>query len=67
VKTTIDIPNETLREVLRYAGAKTKRAAILTAVDEFNRRRRLTKLTERFGTFEGFISNEELAKLRQGA
>ena len=65
MKTTIDIPDDTLREVLKNTGAKTKRAAILTAIDEFNRRRRLAKLTAQFGTFEGFISNDELAKLRQ--
>ncbi len=65
MKTTIDIPDEALREVLENTGAKTKRGAILTAVNEFNRRRRLAKLTARFGTFEGFISNDELAKLRR--
>ena len=64
MKTTLDIPDEMLREVLRNTGAKTKREAILTAVDEFNRRRRLAHLTMRFGSFEGFISNDELAKLR---
>ena len=65
MKTTIDIPEEALREVLRNTGAKTKREAVLTALNEFNRRRRLAQLAKRFGSFEGFISNEELAKLRQ--
>ena len=32
---------------------------------EFNRRRRLSKLADRFGSFDGFISNDELAKLRE--
>lgn len=65
MKTTVDIPDETLKEVLRNTGAKTKREAILTAIDDFNRRRRLAKLTTRFGSFEGFISNDELKRLRE--
>ena len=67
MKTTIDIPSDILQEVLANTGAKTKREAILTAVVEFNRRRRLAKLANRFGSFEGFISNDELTKLREGA
>ncbi len=67
MKTTIDIPSDMLREVLANTGAKTKREAILTAVNEFNRRRRLSKLADRLGSFEGFISNDELAKLREDA
>lgn len=64
MKTTIDIPDDALEEVIRLTGAKTKREAVLAAIYEFNRRRRLSKLTQRFGTFEGFISNEELAERR---
>lgn len=67
MKTTIDIPDDALEEVLRLTGAKTKREAVLTAIDEFNRRRRLGRLAERFGTFEGFISGEELLEQRSEA
>ena len=65
MKTTVDIPERMLREVIRNTGAKTKREAILTAIEEFNRRRRLAKLAARFGQFDGFISNEELGRLRK--
>jgi Arc/MetJ family transcription regulator len=67
MKTTIDIPDSVLKEVLANTGAKTKRQAILTAVSEYNKRRRLARLAERLGSFEGFISNEELEKLRETA
>lgn len=67
MKTTVDIPDKVLREVIRNTGAKTKREAILTAIEEFNQRRRLAKLAARFGSFDGFISNEELARLREDA
>ncbi len=51
---------QTVTKVRRNTGAKTKRDAILTAVAEFNRRRRLAKIAARIGSFNGFITNEEL-------
>ncbi|TNF76135.1 MAG: DUF2191 domain-containing protein [Acidobacteria bacterium] len=67
MKTTIDIPEEELREAIRHTGARTKREAVVTALAEFNRRRRLAKLVERFGTFEHFLSHDDLQRLRNEA
>ena len=64
MKTTIDIPQEVLEEAIRNTGAATKREAVVKALEEFNRRRRLAELIESFGTFENFISNQELEELR---
>ena len=49
---------------MRHTGASTKREAIVTAIVDFNRRRRLAKLVERFGTFEHVLSHDELRRLR---
>ena len=38
--------------------------AVVIAMDEYNRRRRLARLAEKLGTFDGFISREELEDLR---
>lgn len=65
MKTTIDIPREALREAMRITGARTKREAVVTAITEFNRRRRLEKLAEELGTFEEILPLEDLLKLRQ--
>jgi Arc/MetJ family transcription regulator len=65
MKTTIDIPDEELQEAIRLTGAKTKREAVVIALSEFNRRRRLQRLTEKFGTFEGFMTQEELRRMRE--
>jgi len=35
------------------------------ALSEFNRRRRLERLVEQFGTFESFLTPEELRRLRE--
>jgi len=64
MKTTIDIPEKALREVMRNTGAATKREAVVTAIDEYNRRRRLEQLVKTFGTFTDFMTQEDLARSR---
>jgi len=65
MKTTIDIPEKELREAIRLTGAKTKREAVVIALSEFNRRRRLQKLVDKFGTLDGFMTQEELRRMRE--
>ncbi len=38
MKTTVDIPDHVLRDAMRNTRSKTKRTAILTALEEMNRR-----------------------------
>lgn len=64
VKTTIDIPDRELKDAMRHTGAKTKREAVVTALKEFNRRRRVDRLIAQLGTFDGFIDADALQKLR---
>jgi Arc/MetJ family transcription regulator len=65
MKTTIDIPDKALREVMRHTGAATKREAVVAAIDEYNRRRRLEQLLKDFGTMKKFMTREELARQRR--
>lgn len=65
MKTTLDIPEKELEEAIRHTGAKTKREAVVIALSEFNRRRRLQKLAEKFGTFEGFMTQDDLRRMRE--
>jgi hypothetical protein len=65
MKTTIDIPEETLREAMRFTKAKTKREAILTVLEEFNRRRRMAELTKFSGTCKDMMSFDELMEIRE--
>ena len=64
MKTTIDIPEKILAEAMKASGATTKRDAVLRALEDFNRRARLRKLTERLGRSETFMSPKELQALR---
>jgi len=65
MKTTIDIPEKELKEAIRHAGAKTKREAVVYALKDFNRRQRLANLVKMLGTFENFMTQEDLKKMRE--
>jgi Bacterial antitoxin of type II TA system, VapB len=67
MKTTVDIPDNELKDAMRFARARTKREAIVTAIAEFNQRRRMAELTKLAGSCPDFISAEELqAQRRRG-
>lgn len=61
MKTTIDIPENELKEAMRFTRAKTKREAVVKALEDFNRRRRMAELVKYSGTFsDTFPTNEEI-------
>ena len=64
MKTTVDIPEKELREAMRHTGAATKREAVVTAIVDFNRRRRLAKLVKRFGNFDHILTHDGLRRSR---
>jgi Arc/MetJ family transcription regulator len=64
MKTTVDIPEKMLEDAMRNTNAKTKREAILTALEELNRRRAMAELVKFSGTAKDLMSIEELAQLR---
>jgi len=65
MKTTIEIPDDELRQVIKYTKAKTKREAVVHAIKDFNRRRRLAELTKILGTFEDFMTQDDLKEMRE--
>jgi len=68
MKTTIDIPDRILNEVMRYTRAKTKRDAVVTALEKFNRMQRLRELNEKLkGKFTDFMTQEDLKVMREDA
>ena len=65
MKTTIDIPEGTMEEAMKFTGAKTKREAVVTAVERFNHLKRLEKLNARVrGQFRGFMTQADLKAMR---
>ena len=65
MKTTIDLPEEDLEEVIRFTGAKTKTEAVNLAVADYNRRQRLTRLAAKMGTFKDMFTRKDLSRMRE--
>jgi Arc/MetJ family transcription regulator len=70
MKTTIDIPEQVLEESIRFTGAKSKREAVVAAMESFNRQAKAKAFLERIanGPPLDFPSNDELeaAEIAQG-
>jgi hypothetical protein len=61
MKTTIDIPDDELRDAIRFTKARTKREAVVKVLEEFNRRRRMAELVKYSGTFsDAFPTNDNI-------
>jgi Arc/MetJ family transcription regulator len=65
MKTTVDIPEKELADAIRFTGAKTGREAVVVALAEFNRRRRMAELVKYSGTCRDLMTVEELQHLRR--
>ena len=64
MKTTVDIPDDELKDAMRFTRARTKREAIVTAIVDYNRRRRMAELTKRAGTCTDLMTVDELQQAR---
>ena len=65
MKTTVDIPENELSDAIRFTGARTKREAVVTAISEFNRRRRMAELADYAGTCPNLLTVDELLEQRR--
>jgi len=65
MKTTVDIAENELADAIRFTGAKTERDAIIAALVDFNRRRRMAELVEYSGTCRDLMTVAELQRLRR--
>lgn len=64
MKTTVDIPEHMLVELIQHTAARTRQEAILTAIGEYNRRHRIEALADVVGTFDQFMTADELSQSR---
>lgn len=60
MKTTIDIPKDELEDAIRFSGAATKKEAVLAALADFNRRKRMAALVKHAGSSNTMATNEEI-------
>jgi len=65
MKTTVDIPDDELRDLVGFTRARTKRQAIVTAIEEFNRRQRMAALVRHSGAFRSLLPNDQIEALEE--
>ena len=65
MRTTVDIPENELLDAIRFTGAKTKREAVVGAISDFNRRKRMAELIRHAGTCANLITPQELQAARR--
>lgn len=63
-KTTVIIDDELLDEAMKASGAKSKKEAITTGLQELIRKKNLEAFRRELGTFDLALSLDELEKLR---
>ena len=56
MKTTIDIPRTEFAEAMRFLNTRSKREGVVSALREFNRRKRMARLVRFSGTCD-FVDN----------
>lgn len=65
MKTIIDIDEEVLQQVMKASGSKTKKGAIVAALNEYLRLKKREELKGLIGGYEEFdLSLEEVRKMR---
>ena len=64
MKTTVDVAENELSDAIRFTGAKTKREAVVTAIAEFDHRRRTAELADFAGTCPDLLTVDELLEQR---
>ena len=66
MKTTVDIPDDELKDAMRFTKAKTKREAVVRVLADFNRRQRMAELIKHAGTFsDRFPTNDDIEAVDQ--
>lgn len=67
MKTIVDLDEDTLREVMEVSKSKTKKGAIVTALNEYLRLKKRQELKSMIGNYKEFdLTRDDLRKMRHG-
>ncbi|MFH1671973.1 MAG: type II toxin-antitoxin system VapB family antitoxin [Pseudomonadota bacterium] len=65
MRTTIDIENDLIHEVMKKAGVKTKKDAIVAALRDYLKYKKIEELKGLIGNYEDFdLTLDDLKKMR---
>ena len=65
MRTTVDLDEKLVREVMNLLGVKTKRQAIRRSLEALVQQQKRERLRTKLGNFELDLSLEELKRMRQ--
>ena len=65
MKTTLDIPEERLDDLMSSGNFSSKKEAVNTAIEAYLQQRRIARLLAAAGTSEDFMSGEDLEDFRK--
>lgn len=65
MRTTIDLNDDLLKEVMKKSGAKSKKSAIVTAMKDYLKLKRREELKNLVGNYDEFrLDHKDLKKMR---
>ena len=65
MRTTIDLSDDVLNEILEKSGANTKRGAIIVAINDYLKFKKIQELKNLIGNYDDFNLNlNDLKKIR---
>jgi len=65
MRTSIDINEELIRDVMKKAGVRTKKDAIVTALKDYLKHKKVEELKGLIGNYESFdLTPDDLTKMR---
>ena len=65
MKTTVNLPDKAVRDLMKFARAAAKNAAILQAINVFDQRHRMARIARLAGTLKEFMTQAELSRMRE--
>lgn len=65
MRTTIDVNNDLINEVMKKAGVRTKKCAIETALKDYLKYKKIEELKDLIGNYDTFnLTLDDLQKMR---
>ena len=65
MRTTIDVNNDLINEVIKKAGVRTKKSAIETALKDYLKYKKIEELKDLIGNYDTFnLTLDDLKKMR---
>ena len=65
MKTTLDIPDKRMKELMKMGNFSSKKEAVNTAIEAYLQERRIARLLESAGSMNDFMTRDGLERIRQ--